>query len=65
MNHEKQLTIHINVDRDIIERFDRLYKSCRTRFIRNALSLAVNNKLVFDKIFFKDLLSNNDSDILL
>lgn len=58
---ENRITLHINVDRDLIDRFDRLYPSCRRRFVENSIRLATNSKEVFDKIFFCDLLSNNDS----
>lgn len=60
---ENKLTIHTNVDRDTLELFDRQYHGCRSRFIRNALELASNNKLFFDKVFFKDLLANNGNYI--
>lgn len=54
------VTLHINVDKDIVEHFERQYKGCRTRFIRNAFRLANNNRDLFDKIFFCDLLSSSN-----
>lgn len=58
---ENQITLHINVDRDLIDRFDRQYPSCRRRFVENAIRLATNSRETFDKIFFCDLLSKSDS----
>lgn len=55
-----KITIHTNVDKKYIEAFDLQYKGCRTRFIENALRLAANNRELFDKIFFCDLLSSSD-----
>ena len=63
MNQNKTVTIHTNVSTDITEMFDRLYKGCRSRFIRNAMEMANNDRTVFEKIFFKDLLANNDNDL--
>lgn len=54
------LTVHVNIDKQVLELFDRQYKSCRTRFIRNAMKLANKDRDLFDKIFFCDLLSNSD-----
>lgn len=53
------LTIHTNVSRDLVSKFDLFYKGCRSRFIRNAMQLAVEDKVLFDKIFFKDLILVN------
>lgn len=54
------LTVHVNIDKQVLELFDRQYKSCRTRFIRNAMKLANKDRDLFDKIFFCDLLSTSD-----
>lgn len=54
------LTVHVNIDKQVLELFDRQYKSCRTRFIRNAMKLANKDRDLFDKIFFCDLLSSSD-----
>lgn len=57
---ENTVTLHINVDKDVVELFDRQFKKCRTRFIRNAMKLANKDRDLFDKIFFCDLLSTSD-----
>lgn len=54
------LTVHVNIDKQVLDLFDRQYKSCRTRFIRNAMKLANKDRDLFDKIFFCDLLSSSD-----
>lgn len=54
------ITVHCNVKNDVLDVFDRLYPACRTRFINNAMLIATNNKNFFDKIFFKDIITDND-----
>lgn len=55
------ITVHVNVDKSVLEQFEKLYPHCRKRFIENAFRLAGNSKEVFDKIFFMDLISNYDN----
>lgn len=55
-----KITVHTNIEKSIVELFDRQYKSCRTRFIQNAMKLACSDRNLFDKIFFCDLLSTSD-----
>lgn len=57
---KNELTLHINCDRELISRFDRLYPHCRKRFVENAIKLATNNREIFDKIFFCDILKSVD-----
>lgn len=59
---EKTVTVHVNVPENTVELFNRQYKGCRSRFIRNAMKLANRDKDLFDKIFFCDLLSSHNVD---
>lgn len=54
---DKTTTVHVNILRDTLDRFDRLYPSTRRRFIQNALDMACNSRETFDKIFFRDILA--------
>lgn len=56
----EKITLHTNIEKDIVELFNRQYKGCRTRFIQNAMKLANSDRDLFDKIFFCDLLSNSN-----
>lgn len=56
----EKVTLHTNVDKSIVDLFNRQYKGCRTRFIQNAMKLANSDRNLFDKIFFCDLLSTSD-----
>lgn len=53
-------TVHVNVNDSVLDIFDRMYPSCRTRFINNAMALANNDRNLFDKIFFKDIIKDDD-----
>lgn len=48
--------IHPYVDSGVCERFERLYPHTRSRFIENAMRLALNNSKFFDEVFFSELL---------
>lgn len=65
MLKEHTTTVHANIPDSVLKQFDSAYPSCRTRFISNAMRIAANNKTLFDKIFFCDLLNVADSDIRL
>lgn len=65
MAKEHTTTVHTNIPDSVLKQFDLVYPSCRTRFITNAMRIAANNKAVFDKIFFCDLLNVADSNIRL
>lgn len=56
---DKTTTVHVNISRDTLDRFDRLFPSTRRRFIQNALDMACNSRETFDKIFFRDILAVN------
>lgn len=62
--NNKTVTVHTNVDSKVIDNFNLLYPRCRTRFINNALRLATIDKILFDKIFFCDILNSNDNHVL-
>lgn len=53
------ITVHVNVDRDIVDLFERLYPRLRTGFIRLCMKLAVSDKEFFDRVYFSELLSNS------
>ena len=57
LKNDNFITLHVNVNKQNIELFDKMYASCRRRFVNNAIELAVNDKNFFDRIFFKDLLN--------
>lgn len=51
--------IHIYVDERIRDDFERNYPHCRSRFVENAMKLALKDKDIFDKIFFCDIMTND------
>lgn len=53
---EGTITVHVNVDRDIVDVFERLYPRLRTRFIRLCMKIAVSDKEFFDRVYFSELL---------
>lgn len=65
MSKEHTTTVHVNVPDSVLHQFDSAYPSARKRFITNAMRIAANNRTVFDKIFFCDLLHVADSNIRL
>lgn len=46
----KQITCY--VDKDILERFKSLYPQCLTLFVRRAIAACLNDRQLFEKIFF-------------
>lgn len=48
--------IHPFLDRDVCDRFERMYPHTRSRFIESAMRLALNNPKFFDDVFFSELL---------
>ena len=54
-NKFDKVQVHLYIDRQIAETFQRLYSECRPRFVQNAMELAINDKTFFEKIFFKDI----------
>lgn len=60
----KTVTVHVNVDAQVIDNFNMLYPRCRSRFICNALRLATTDKLLFDRIFFCDIISPDENHVL-
>lgn len=53
------VTVHVNVDRDVVDVFERLYPRLRTSFIRHCMKLAVSDKDFFDRVYFSELLFNS------
>lgn len=64
MPRSDKITLHVNIDRQILDNFEKIYPRCRTRLIQNLLKLVCNDKILFDKIFFCDMLNNHDSIVL-
>lgn len=59
-----KVTLHVNVEKQILDNFEKIYPRCRTRLIQNLLKLVCEDKILFDKIFFCDMLKNHDSSFL-
>ena len=55
------VTMHVNVNKDVLETFDTLYPACRRRFTERCMSLANEDKLFFEQVFCNHLLKNDDS----
>lgn len=55
---KNKTTIHVYMDKRIVEVFQQAYPHCRNRFIENAMRLALSDKNLFDRIFFYDILNN-------
>lgn len=45
----------INVDTDIIDRFDYMYPRIKNLFVNRALTLALQDKKYFEEVFFNPL----------
>lgn len=56
--------IHTYVDKDDNDNFQRLYSDCRSRFIKNCIKLAVNDKIFFEYVFFKDTLFKDSEFVI-
>lgn len=46
--------IHINVPDSLKNTFEQCFPHCRSRFIKNALELALKDRSFFEKVFFYD-----------
>lgn len=55
MEQKKKVQVHAYINAEIAELFQKTYPECRVRFIENSMSLALNDKDFFDRIFFKDI----------
>lgn len=64
MSKIDKVTLHVNVEKQILDNFEKIYPRCRTRLIQNVLKLVCEDKILFDKIFFCDMLKNHDSSFL-
>lgn len=56
-------TVHVNIDKSVLEQFEKLYPHCRKRFIENCFRSANISKDVFDRIFFMDLLKDAHNNL--
>lgn len=61
--NNKTTTVHVNIDKSVIEQFEKLYPHCRKRFIENSFRSASISKELFDRIFFMDLLSHDNTSV--
>lgn len=55
-SNPNKITMTVTTNRDVLQAFDLQYPRCRSRFIDNALKLATNDRDLFDKIFFCDIM---------
>lgn len=46
---------HINVDSDLVDRFDYIYPRIKHIFVQRALELALQDKNYFDEVFFNKI----------
>lgn len=44
--------VNVLLDSALIDGFNLYYRGCISKFIRNAMKLAVNDRSFFDKVFF-------------
>lgn len=61
MEKVNKRTYHIYLDKDISDRFQKLYPNCRSEFLTNAMKLAIKDRKFFDKVRFYDLLLSSDT----
>lgn len=52
MKNTKEIRIYAKGDE--VETFQKMYPQCMSRFIRNAIALAIRNKDIFTDIFFSN-----------
>lgn len=55
------VTMHVNINKDVLETFDNLYPTSRRRFTERCFALAIEDKLFFERVFFNHLLKNDNS----
>ena len=51
----KKRQVHIFTDAEVLDKFQRLYSYCLTKFICRAISLAVKDKAFFNTVFFSEV----------
>ena len=49
---EPMRVVHVSLSASDADHFQRIYPDCMTRFVRNAVKIALSDKNFFDKIFF-------------
>lgn len=64
MPRNDKVTLHVNVDKQVLDNFEKVHPRCRTRLIQNLLKLVCEDNILFDKIFFCDMLKNHDFSFL-
>lgn len=53
----EKITLHLNIDRKVLDKYQQIYpRSTRTRLVENLFRIVVDNKEMFDRIFFMNLL---------
>lgn len=53
-------TLHLNIDTKVLEKYKQVYKrDTRTRLVENLFRLVVDDRDLFDRIFFMDLLNGS------
>ena len=55
---ENKVTLHINVDKSIVDNFEKIYPRCRSRLVTNLFRLVISDRDLFERIFFCDLLKS-------
>lgn len=53
-NPKDKTVYHVVLNKKTREDFESKYPRLLSKFINNAVELAINNKLIFEKIFFKE-----------
>ena len=47
--------VHIFTDSENLDKFQRLYSGCLTKFVCRAISLAIKDKAFFNTVFFSEV----------
>lgn len=55
MRNEKKDTIRVFVEKTTKDRYQMLYPNTMSRYLRNALKIACENKTLFQSIFFEEV----------
>lgn len=56
----EKITLHLNIDKKVLDKYQQVYpRSTRTRLVENLFKIVVDDKDLFDRIFFKDLISGS------
>lgn len=56
----EKTTIHLNIDTKVLDKYMQVYKrDTRTRLVENLFRIVVDDRDLFDRIFFMDLLNGS------